>query len=74
MSIRYELLDRYDEEHGITAMMRTTGYSLAVTGVMQADGRIPPGAFTPDECVPADDYVAELAKRGVKIARSEGLA
>ena len=62
--IRYEMLDRYDTEHHITAMMRSTGYSLAVTGVMQADGRIKPGAHTPDECVPADDYVAELGKRG----------
>jgi lysine 6-dehydrogenase len=72
--VRYELLDLYDAENGITAMMRTTGYSLAVTGVMQADGRIPPGAHTPDECVPAADYVAELAKRGVKIERTEGEA
>jgi lysine 6-dehydrogenase len=72
--VRYELLDLYDAANGITAMMRTTGYSLAVTGVMQADGRISPGAHTPDECVPADDYVAELAKRAVRIERTEGPA
>jgi lysine 6-dehydrogenase len=72
--IRYELVDFYDEEHDITAMMRTTGYSLAATGVMQADGRISAGAHTPDECVPAEDYVAELAKRGVEIIRTEGSA
>ena len=69
--IRYELLDRYDDEHQLTAMMRATGFSLAITGVMQADGRIPPGAHTPDECVPADEYIAELARRGVTIQRSE---
>src|SRR5207249_1693622 len=36
----WELLDRYDERNGISAMMRTTGYSLAISGMMQADGRI----------------------------------
>jgi hypothetical protein len=25
------------------------------------------GVFTPDECVPAERYIAELAKRGVTI-------
>src|SRR5881296_1776758 len=64
----WQLLDCYDEAHGISAMMRTTGYSLAITGLMQADGRISaPGVHTPDEAVPFDAYVAELAKRGVEI-------
>ncbi len=64
----WELLDRYDERNGISAMMRTTGYSLAITGMMQADGRIAePGARTPDEAVPFGAYVEELRKRGVEI-------
>ncbi len=64
----WQLLDCYDEAHGISAMMRTTGYSLAITGLMQVDGRITaPGVQTPDEAVPFDAYVAELAKRGVEI-------
>src|SRR5216117_966552 len=54
----WELLDRYDERNGISAMMRTTGYSLAITGIMQADGRIVEmGARTPDEAVPFQAYV-----------------
>ena len=49
-------------------MMRTTGYSLAVTGLMQVEGRIAArGVRTPDEAVPFADYVAELGKRGVEI-------
>jgi len=64
----WELLDRYDERNGISAMMRTTGYSLAITGVMQADGRISEkGARTPDEAVPFGAYVEELRKRGIEI-------
>ncbi|GAC1650214.1 MAG: saccharopine dehydrogenase C-terminal domain-containing protein [Gemmatimonadaceae bacterium] len=64
----WELIDLYDTTHGISAMMRTTGYSLSITGQMQARREIrPPGVWTPDECVPALPYIAELAKRGVAI-------
>jgi lysine 6-dehydrogenase len=66
--VAFELIDRYDEEHGISAMMRTTGYSLAITGLMQARRVISAhGVLTPDEAVPAAPYIAELAKRGVRI-------
>jgi lysine 6-dehydrogenase len=64
----WELVDRADEKHGISAMMRTTGYSLSITGQMQARGEVqPPGVHTPDECIPAPRYIEELAKRGVRI-------
>lgn len=66
--IGWELLDYYDEVRGISAMERTTGYSLSITGQMQASGQVKPaGVHTPDECVPALDYIAELAKRGIRI-------
>lgn len=68
--LRFDLLDRYDEETGITAMMRTTGFSLAITGVMQAEGRVAPGVWTPDEAMPAREYIAALAERGVVIQES----
>jgi lysine 6-dehydrogenase len=64
----WELLDYYDQARDISAMMRTTGYSLAITGLMQARGQIAKqGVHTPDEAVPAEPYIAELAHRGVKI-------
>ena len=66
--VGWELLDYYDEARGISAMMRTTGYSLSITGQMQARGEIkPPGVWTPDECVPAARYVEELDRRGVHV-------
>ncbi|CAN5735017.1 saccharopine dehydrogenase C-terminal domain-containing protein [soil metagenome] len=63
----WELVDRYDPQTGITAMMRTTGYSLALTGAFQAAGRVEPGVWTPDESVPAAAYIAALRERGVQI-------
>ena len=70
-TVRYDLLDYYDSETGVSAMERATGYSLAITGLMQAGGRISRrGVFTPDRGVPAEDYIRELAARGVSIERT----
>lgn len=67
----FQLIDRYDAEHGISAMMRTTGYSLSITGQMQADGRVTAkGVLTPDEAMPFQPYVDELAARGIRIEES----
>ncbi len=63
---RWQMVDLYDEERDVTAMMRTTGYSLSITAIMQLDGRIAkPGVFAPDEIVPAQPMIDELAKRGI---------
>ena len=70
-TIAFDLVDRYDEKHGISAMMRTTGYSLSITGQMQARGEVTPaGVHTPDECIPARKYIDELKKRGIDIRES----
>jgi len=64
----WELVDRYDEKNGISAMERTTGYSLAITGQLQAEGAaLSAGVHTPDECVPGERYVTELTQRGIRI-------
>src|SRR5512140_2289864 len=56
---KFELVDRYDEKSGITAMERTTGFSLAITGLMQARGKVSPaGVHTSDECMPGAAYVS----------------
>lgn len=67
-TITWQLVDHKDTGRNISAMMRTTGYSLAITGLMQADGRVKEkGVLTPDEAMPFQPYVDELAKRGVMI-------
>ena len=68
----WELVDHFDPEHGITAMMRTTGYSLSITGQFQAEGVIKPGVRTPDEAMPGERYLKELAKRGVVVRERRG--
>ena len=67
-TVGWELLDYFDEKKGISAMERTTGFSLAITGLMQARQQVAgAGVLTPDEAMPAERYIEALAKRGIKI-------
>jgi lysine 6-dehydrogenase len=67
-TVAWELLDYFDAAHGISAMERTTGFSLAVTGMMQTRQQVAgAGVLTPDEAMPPELYVSELAKRGINI-------
>jgi lysine 6-dehydrogenase len=71
LTITYQLIDFYDEATGISAMERATGFSLSITGQLQAAGAVAgPGVRTPDQAVPADAYIAALAERGVNIERT----
>lgn len=63
----WEVVDRYDTAHGLSAMMRTTGFTLSITGQLQAGGQIAAGVHTPDECVPAQAYFDKLAARGITV-------
>jgi lysine 6-dehydrogenase len=70
--VRFDLVDRADMERGISAMMRTTGYSLAAVARIQGSGQVDPGVHTPSECVPLGGYLAALADRGIRVTRSDG--
>lgn len=68
----WECLDRYDEPSGISAMARTTGFSLSVVGLLLARRAVTEiGVRTPDEIIPADVTIVELAKRGIRIEHRE---
>ncbi len=70
-STTFDLIDYFDEKNGISAMMRTTGFSLAITGLIQARRQVIRfGVTTPDEGMPFDRYVNALRERGVSIRES----
>lgn len=64
----WEVVDRADEARGVSAMMRTTGYTLAITALLQRGGVVPPGVHTPDEGIPPQRYFDALAARGITVA------
>lgn len=66
--VRYEVIDYHDPATGITAMARTTGFTLAIVALMQARGEIATGVGTPDETIPAQAYINELEERGIRVA------
>lgn len=71
-TIRYELIDRADKRTGLTAMMRTTGFSAAVVALLLARGQVPvQGVFTGENGVPPDKFIAEFRKRGMKLRVAE---
>jgi lysine 6-dehydrogenase len=69
--IAFELIDYYDAARGISAMMRTTGYSLSITGQFQAcNAAGQPGVYTPDESMPARRYIEALRARDIDIVET----
>jgi len=66
------LIDSYDKKNKITAMMRTTGYPVAITAQMIANGTIQQrGVFCPEEIIPPSEFFKELKKRDIMLSLSD---
>ncbi|HLA63142.1 MAG TPA: saccharopine dehydrogenase C-terminal domain-containing protein, partial [Rhodothermales bacterium] len=64
----YELVDRYDEETGLSAMRRCTAFPAAAVAVLLAQGAVEGGGAAPPEAViPPEPFVAALAARGITV-------
>ena len=62
----YTMIDYYDKENNISAMMRTTGYPVSITAQMIEKGIIKnKGVFCPEEIVPCRSFFDELKKRDI---------
>ncbi len=65
--VQVELIDRFDEATGFTAMERTTGWDGALKAIMNAQGRTPRGVNPAELAVGGADYAEELRKRGFSL-------
>lgn len=65
-----ELVDRFDEATGFTAMERTTGWSAAIVAEMMVRGDTPRGAGAVETSVPPVAFVDELHRRGFNLTAS----
>ncbi|HKC62674.1 MAG TPA: saccharopine dehydrogenase C-terminal domain-containing protein [Pyrinomonadaceae bacterium] len=69
--LRYDIIDRFDESTGLSAMMRTTAFPASIIAQMMARGRATKKGAIPQElCIPPDEFVAALAERNIKIRES----
>ncbi len=60
-----DLVDRYDEKTGFTAMERLTGWHCSVIMIQQAEGVIKPGARPVELALPAEMVMQALELRGI---------
>ena len=66
--LRYQIIDRYDEASGLSAMMRTTAFPASIVVQMLASGAISKrGGVLQELDVPADLFLDEVGKRGIRI-------
>lgn len=64
----FTLVDHYDPKTDMSAMMRTTAFPASIVVHMLASGAIAKrGAVLQERDVPADLFLEEMAKRGIKI-------
>jgi lysine 6-dehydrogenase len=64
----FTTVDHYDPKADMSAMMRTTAFPASIVVQMLASGVITKrGAILQERDVPADVFLSEMAKRGIKI-------
>jgi lysine 6-dehydrogenase len=69
--LRYDIIDRFDPETGLSAMQRTTAFPASLVAQMMARGQTARrGAVPQERCIPPDAFVAELARRRITIDES----
>ena len=62
------MMDYYDKKNNISAMMRTTGYSVSIVAQMIEKGLIKnKGVFCPEQTVSCTPFFDELNKRDIII-------
>jgi lysine 6-dehydrogenase len=70
--LRYDIVDKLDEQTGLSAMMRTTAFPASIIAQMMARGDCLVRGATPQEkAINPNKFVAELARRGINIKVTE---
>jgi lysine 6-dehydrogenase len=70
-TLRFDILDRYDEKTGLSAMMRTTAFPASIIAQMMARGETSRKGAVPQElAIPTEKFVEELAARNITIVES----
>ncbi|MBK9527894.1 MAG: saccharopine dehydrogenase NADP-binding domain-containing protein [Acidobacteria bacterium] len=69
--LRFDIVDKQDEATGMSAMMRTTAFPASIIAQMMASGDVIARGATPqEEAIDPEKFVAEIARRNIKIVES----
>lgn len=72
--LRYDIVDKQDEQTGLSAMMRTTAFPASIIAQMMARGDVLMRGATPQEkAIDPQKFVAELERRNIRITLSDKL-
>jgi lysine 6-dehydrogenase len=67
-ALTFEMIDRFDEATGFTAMMRATGFPAAVAIWLAARGEVTArGALPQERCLEPSRFLEEILRRGLPI-------
>lgn len=68
--LEYNMVDYYDDETGLTSMMRTTAFPATTTVVMLADGTVEHnGVLPPERAIPPEAFIEVLRAKGIEIEK-----
>ncbi|MFL6373984.1 MAG: saccharopine dehydrogenase family protein [Pyrinomonadaceae bacterium] len=71
-TLRYDIVDRFDEATGLSAMMRTTAFPASIIAQMMARGDVLVRGATPQEkAIDPERFMRELTRRNINVAVSE---
>lgn len=69
--LRFDIVDKQDEQTGLSAMMRTTAFPASIIAQMMAKGDVLMRGATPQEnAIDSDKFAAELERRNIIIQES----
>lgn len=67
-TLRFDVIDSYDEQTGLSAMMRTTAFPASIIAQMMAKDEVLMRGATPQEkAIDAEKFVRQLEKRNIFI-------
>jgi lysine 6-dehydrogenase len=70
-TLRYDIVDKFDQSTGLSAMMRTTAFPASIIAQMMARGETLQKGATPQElAIPSEQFINELKKRQIVFRQS----
>ena len=67
-ALRFDIVDRMDQENGLSSMMRTTAFPASIIAQMMVNGEVSRRGAVPQEiAIDSDRFVEELAKRSIDL-------
>lgn len=70
-TVYVDLVKRYDEETGLTAMQCLTGWHASIMAILAAEGKIRRGVVPVEDSVPGSLILPEIRRRGLEVKIQE---